>query len=200
MRDEQGSLWLACMAVWRSRGAGGEYVWSIGPAVLRWRAPGASWRSGLVILARWRAERFLRRVYGLLSQPPSEGLRAAIAETAATLTAARLGPGLRTYREELVLIFARQLADGRMRLSSDHWSPGGGRNVGHDVLEAREAALTTLRRAVAARPRGGLVELISALDAVIAARRATVRDDDGYGAATLGEIRRDLERLVAASR
>jgi hypothetical protein len=129
-----------------------------------------------------------------------EGLRAAIVETAAALTPKVLGPRFRPWRDELILIFARQLADATMRLSSSHWSSGGGRNVGMDVLQARGRALAALTALAGRRPRDPLAALLAALDELMAAQRAAPGDDDGYGVATLGEIRRDVERLIAAGR
>jgi len=155
-----------------------------------------------VILKRWSRDRLVRRVSALLGGPPPPGLRAAIIETAAALTPKVLGPRFRPWRDELILIFARQLADANMRLASGHWSSGGGRNVGMDVLQARGRALGALKALAASRPRprDPLGALLMALDDLIAARRAEAGDDDGYGIATLGEIRRDVERVIAAGR
>lgn len=151
---------------------------------------------------RWRDEALVRRVSALLAGSLQPGLRVAIIETGAALTPKALGPRFRPYREELILIFARQLADATMRLSSSHWASGGGRNVGMDVLQARGAALAALKALAARRPppRDPLDSLLKALDDLMAARRAAPGDDDGYGIATLGEIRRDVEQLIAAAR
>ncbi len=155
-----------------------------------------------MILARWSQDRLVRRLSALMDGPPPEGLRAAIIETGETLTPRALGPRLRPYRDELILIFARQLADANRRLSSSHWASGSGRNVGHDVLRARHGALETLRRVAALRPppRDPLGALLIALENLMTAHRQAPGDDDGYGIATLGEIRRDVERLIAADR
>lgn len=153
-----------------------------------------------MIFGRWSQDRLVRRVSALLAGPPPPGLRAAIIETGAALTPKALGPRFRPWREELVLIFARQLADAAMRLSSSHWSSGGGRNVGMDVLQARGRALAALKTLAAQRPRDPLDSLLKALDELMIAQRASAGDDDGYGIATLGEIRRDVERLIAAAR
>lgn len=152
------------------------------------------------MFTRWRENRFVDRVVGLLGEPPTPRLRIAIIETAAGLTPKMLGPRFRPYREELVLIFARQLADATMRLSSSHWSSGGGRNVGMDVLQARGRALGALESLAARRPRDPLETFLKALDDLMAAQRTSPGDDDGYGIATLGEIHRDVARLIAASR
>ena len=132
------------------------------------------------MLEGWRERGLVRRITGLVPAPLSPDLRTAIIETGASLTTKVLGPRFRAYRDELVLIFARQLADATRRLSSSHWSSGGGRNVGMDVYGAHGRALAALK--------------------ALAAQRAAPGDDDGYGIATLGEIRRDVERLIAADR
>lgn len=153
-----------------------------------------------MIFARWSQDRLVRRVSTLHDGPQPPGLRAAILETAAGLTPKALGPRFRPYRDELILIFARQLADATMRLSSSHWSSGGGRNVGMDVLQARGRALSALKALAVQRPRDPLGALLNVLDDLMAAQRAAPGDDDGYGIATLGEIHRDVARLIAASR
>jgi hypothetical protein len=152
------------------------------------------------MFGRWSESRLVRRIAGLVPTPLSPELRAAVVETGASLTAKVLGPRFRSYRDELVLIFARQLADATMRLSSSHWSSGGGRNVGMDVLQARGRALAALKTLAARRPRDPLDALLRTLDELMIAQRASAGDDDGYGIATLGEIRRDVERLIAAAR
>ena len=152
------------------------------------------------MFARWSESRLVRRVTGLVPTPLSPELRAAVVQTGAGLTAKVLGPRFRPYRDELVLIFARQLADANRRLSSSHWSSGGGRNVGMDVYFAHGRALTALKALAARRPRDPLNALLKVLDDLMDAQRAAAGDDDGYGIATLGEIRRDVERLIAADR
>lgn len=152
------------------------------------------------MFARWSENRLVRRVTGLVPAPLSPELRAAVVQTGAGLTAKVLGPRFRPYRDELVLIFARQLADATRRLSSSHWSSGGGRNVGMDVYFAHGRALTALKALAARRPRDPLNALLKLLDDLMDAQRAAPGDDDGYGIATLGEIRRDVERLIAADR
>lgn len=152
------------------------------------------------MFARWSENRLVRRIAGLVPAPLSPELRAAVVETGAGLTAKVLGPRFRPYRDELVLIFARQLADATRRLSSSHWSSGGGRNVGMDVYFAQGRALAALKALAARRPRDPLNALLKVLDDLMTAQRAAPGDDDGYGIATLGEIRRDVERLIAADR
>jgi hypothetical protein len=94
-------------------------------------------------------------------------------------------------------IFQRQVMDGERRLGDPHWQSGTGRNVGYDVLEAAQAARGAVRTALAGSGDGGLVpgKAVDALDALIAAWRNRPGDDDGYGIATLHEIRRDLSAL-----
>ena len=152
------------------------------------------------MLEGWRERGLVRRITGLVPAPLSPDLRTAIIETGASLTTKVLGPRFRAYRDELVLIFARQLADATRRLSSSHWSSGGGRNVGMDVYGAHGRALAALKALAAQRPQDPLGALLGALDDLMAAQRAAPGDDDGYGIATLGEIRRDVERLIAADR
>ena len=152
------------------------------------------------MLEGWRERGLVRRITGLVPAPLSPDLRTAIIETGASLTTKVLGPRFRDYRDELVLIFARQLADATRRLSSSHWSSGGGRNVGMDVYGAHGRALAALKALAAQRPQDPLGALLGVLDDLMAAQRAAPGDDDGYGIATLGEIRRDVERLIAADR
>lgn len=152
------------------------------------------------MFARWSESRLVRRIAGLVPAPLSPDLRAAIVATGAGLTTKVLGPRFRPYRDELVLIFARQLADATRRLSSSHWSSGGGRNVGMDVYFAHGRAVAALKALAAERPRDPLNALLKVLDVLMDAQRAAPGDDDGYGIATLGEIRRDVERLIAADR
>lgn len=94
-------------------------------------------------------------------------------------------------------IFQRQVMDGERRLGDPHWQSGTGRNVGYDVLEAAQAARGAVRTALAGSGDGGLDpgKAVDALDALIAAWRNRPGDDDGYGIATLHEIRRDLSAL-----
>src|SRR5690606_272066 len=121
----------------------------------------------------------------------------AVEETARLLTPSTLGPGLRPLHPQLMLIFARQRADANARLASDHWRSGGGRNVGMDVLAAEGRARAVLLDVAARRPpsRRPLAEVLERRDALIEAQRAGPGDADGYGVATLHEIRRELAEL-----
>lgn len=152
------------------------------------------------MLEGWRERGLVRRITGLVPAPLSPDLRAAVVETGAGLTMKVLGPSFRPYRDELILIFAKQLADATRRLSSSHWSSGGGRNVGMDVYYAHGRALAALKALAAQRPLDPLDALLKVLDDLMAAQRAAPGDEDGYGIATLGELRRDVERLIAADR
>lgn len=137
------------------------------------------------------------RVSDLLDRPPSADLVAAITATADRLTDARLGRRLRSLRPQLVLAFARQSADAAKRMSSAHWTSDRGRNVGLDVLQANEQALGLVLQVLVSRPaaRRPLQTAIKALDGLIERRRGEPGDEDGYGLATLHEIRRDLALL-----
>lgn len=152
------------------------------------------------IFEKRRLRALVGRVAVLKGGALSPALENAVIETARNLNADALGPRLRASYPALVLVFARQLADANSRLASSHWSSGGGRNVGMDVLEARSRA-QTLVVAVAARrpaPRRPLSEIVEALDGLIAARRSAAGDDDGYGLGTLREIQRDIAQLALA--
>jgi len=94
-------------------------------------------------------------------------------------------------------IFQRQVMDGERRLGDPYWQSGTGRNVGYDVLEATHAARGAVQTARASSGDRGLVpgRAVDALDALIADWRKRPGDDDGYGIATLHEIRRDLSAL-----
>jgi hypothetical protein len=94
-------------------------------------------------------------------------------------------------------IFQRQVMDGERRLGDPHWQSGTGRNVGYDVLEATHAARGAVQTALASSGDRSLVtgSAVDALDALIADWRKRPGDDDGYGIATLHEIRRDLSAL-----
>lgn len=144
-----------------------------------------------------RSRPIVDRVSDLLDRPPSTDLVAAITTMAERLTDARLGPRLRSQRPQLVLAFARQSADAAKRMSSAHWTSDRGRNVGLDVLQATEQALGLVLHVLDSRPaaRWPLRAAIEALDALIEPRRGEPGDDDGYGLATLHEIRRDLALL-----
>lgn len=106
-----------------------------------------------------------------------------------------------TVSEELLAaiesIFQRQVMDGERRLGDPHWQSGMGRNVGYDVLEATAAARRAVQPALAGSRTRRLAFLRAddALDALIARWRERPGDDDGYGIATLHEIRRDLAAL-----
>jgi len=106
-----------------------------------------------------------------------------------------------TVSEDLVAaiesIFQRQVVDGERRLGDSHWQSGSGRNVGYDVLEATAAARRAVQPllAVCRTRRQLLLRADDALDTLIARWRERPGDDDGYGIATLHEIRRDLAAL-----
>lgn len=142
----------------------------------------------------------VKAVAALRGEALSPALENAVVETARVLKPQTLGRGLRASYPALVLVFARQLADANTRLASSHWSSGGGRNVGMDVLEARARAQALLI-AVAARrpaPRRPLSEFAEALDGLVAAQRNAAGDSDGYGLGTLREIQRDIAQLALA--
>ncbi|WP_292028163.1 hypothetical protein [Brevundimonas sp. UBA2416] len=147
-----------------------------------------------------RLRSIVRAVAALRGEALSPALESAVVDTARALKPEALGPGLRSSYPALVLVFARQLADANGRLASSHWSAGGGRNVGMDVLEARGRAMGVLV-AVAARrpaPRRPLSEIAEALEGLIAAQRNGAGDADGYGLGTLREIQRDIALLALA--
>ena len=106
-----------------------------------------------------------------------------------------------TVSEELVAaiesIFQRQVMDGERRLGDRYWQSGAGRNVGYDVLEATAAARRAVQPALASSRtrRQALLRADDALDTLITGWRERPGDDDGYGIATLHEIRRDLAAL-----
>jgi len=147
-----------------------------------------------------RLRSLVKAVAGLKGEALSPALESAVVETARGLKPGALGSRLRASYPALVLVFARQLADANNRLASSHWSSGGGRNVGMDVLEARARA-QALVVAVAARrpaPRRPLSDIVEALDGLIAAQRSAAGDPDGYGLGTLREIQRDIAQLALA--
>lgn len=94
-------------------------------------------------------------------------------------------------------IFQRQVTDGERRLGDPYWKSGTGRNVGYDVLEATKAARSAVQTVLAGSRtrRQVLIRADDALDSLIARWRERPGDDDGYGIATLHEIRRDLAAL-----
>ena len=110
-------------------------------------------------------------------------------------------PAPDTVSEELLAaiesIFQRQVMDGERRLGDRHWQSGAGRNVGYDVLEATAAARRAVQPALAGSRtrRQALRRAIDYLDRLIERWRERPGDDDGYGIATLHEIRRDLAAL-----
>ncbi|MDO9586909.1 MAG: hypothetical protein Q8R45_15450 [Brevundimonas sp.] len=155
----------------------------------------------MVILSLWFGRRpsrsIVARVSELLKEPPAPGLAGAIVSTADILTDALLGPRLKALRPQLILTFARQSADAARRMSSSHWTSDRGHNVGLDVLHAHDQALGLFRQVLTSRPgpRRPLRDTVAALDAAIERRRELPGDEDGYGLATLRELRRDLARL-----
>ena len=94
-------------------------------------------------------------------------------------------------------IFQRQVMDGERRLGDPHSQSGAGRNVGYDVLEATEAARRAVQTGLAGSRTRVLVprRAVDAMDALITGWRERPGDDDGFGIATLHEIRRDLAAL-----
>jgi len=130
----------------------------------------------------------------------SPALERAVIETARHVKPGVLGRRLRPFYPELVLILARQRADGEARLVSSHMSSGGGRNVGMDVLEAQSIAQGLLVKELARRPasRRPLSDMVEALETLIDARRTGDGDPDGYGLGTLREIQRDIAGLALA--
>ena len=152
------------------------------------------------ILEKRRVRSIVKAVAVLRGETLSPALESAVVDTARVLKPDALGPGLRSSYPALVLVLARQLADANARLASSHWSSGGGRNVGMDVLEARGRAQALLIAVGARRPvpRRPLSEFAEALEGLIAARRNAPGDPDGYGLGTLREIQRDIAQLALA--
>lgn len=140
----------------------------------------------------------LKEIAALLGAPPSPGLASAVGEIEKVLTRERVGPGLAILRPRLILIFARQSADARLRLSSSHWTSDGGHNVGRDVLQAYGAALGAFLAVLDRRPRSRtpLLDAAVAIEALTTDWRTAPGDPDGYGIATLHEIRRDIADLL----
>lgn len=140
----------------------------------------------------------LEAVSALLDAPPPPRLAAAVDEVAGVLSEQRLGRAFAGHRPRLILIFARQSADAAMRLSSSHWVSDGGHNVGRDVLQAYGAALGAFLAVMDRRPRSRtpLLDAVVAIEGLIPAWRAGPGDPDGYGVATLHEIRRELADLL----
>lgn len=138
------------------------------------------------------------RVADLMDEAPSAALVEAIGPAADALPDALLGKDLKGLRPQLVLVFARQAADGASRLASGYWTSDRGRNVGHDVLQAQAAALAVFRQVLGAGPgvHDPLLVAVDALDQLIDRHRGQPGDEDGYGLGTLHEIRRDLARLA----
>jgi len=137
----------------------------------------------LLVWARWTRPR--------LSRDPGSTPAARVQEEQAT----------DTVSEELVAaiegVFQRQLTDGDRRLGDSHWQSGAGRNVGYDVIEATAAARRAVQPLLAGcrTRRQALLRADDAMDTLIARWRELPGDDDGYGIATLHEIRRDLAAL-----
>lgn len=116
-------------------------------------------------------------------------------KTEAELADVTWGANLEPLRPEIISIFARQRRDGERRLASSYFQSGRGPNIGLDVLDAYNRALNTLKSTLSRQQDQSLKGVLSALDELIEAQRLSVRDADGYGMATLGEIRRDLMAL-----
>lgn len=138
------------------------------------------------------------RVADLMDDAPSTALIEAIGPAAEALPDVLLGKDLKGLRPQLVLVFARQAAEGAPRLASSYWISDRGHNVGRDILQAQAAALTVFRQILESRPRDHdpLQVAVDALGQLIIRHRAQPGDEDGYGLGTLHEIRRDLAHLA----
>jgi hypothetical protein len=110
-------------------------------------------------------------------------------------------PATDTVSEELAAaiesIIQRQIMDGERRTGDPYWQSGGGRNVGYDVIRAAQDAERVVKTALAGSQTRDLAlrRAVDALDAWIVRWREQPGDDDGFGIATLHEIRRDLAAL-----
>jgi hypothetical protein len=140
----------------------------------------------------------LEAVSALLKGPPSPQLVGAIESVARELTEARLGKGLAHLRPRLILVFARQAEDAARKLSDSYWRSDQGHNVGIDVDRAYRAGLGAFLNVLDRRPRSKspLQDAVAAIAALEPPLRIAPADPDGYGLATLGEIERDLTRLL----
>lgn len=153
------------------------------------------------VLERRRLRALMQRIARIRATPPDARLENAIAEIARAMPLKALGRRHRGLHAPLVLILARQRADANMRLSSSHFSSGG-HNVGMDVLMAEGRARVAIVASLSRKPavRRPLSSAVTALDDLIAAQREAPGDPDGYGIATLHEIRRDLAKLALSER
>ncbi|QTN19227.1 hypothetical protein HZ989_13540 [Brevundimonas sp. AJA228-03] len=133
-----------------------------------------------------------------MTNPPSPRLAAAIEAVGRTLTEKRLGKGLGRLRPRLILIFARQSEDATRKLSDSYWTSDRGHNVGIDVYHAYGNALAAFLVVLDRRPRSKtpLLDAAAAIEALMPPMRIEPADPDGYGLATLHEIRRDLASLL----
>jgi len=149
-------------------------------------------------LSRNRRSPVLEAVSALLPEPPSPRLAAAIETLAREVTDKRLGRRLASLRPHLILIFARQAEDAGRKLSDSYWTSDRGHNVGQDVFAAYGAALRAVLAVLDRRPRSRtpLLDAVTAVEALMPALRIEPADPDGYGLATLHEIRRDLASLL----
>jgi len=140
----------------------------------------------------------LEAVSALLTGPPSPRLAEGIDAVARELTQARLGKGLARLRPQLILTFARQSEDAARRLSDSYWTSDRGHNVGQDGYYAYRAALGVFLKVLDRRPRSKtpLQDTVAAIEALKPPLRIEPADPDGFGLATLGEIQRDLSRLL----
>ncbi|NBW10190.1 MAG: hypothetical protein EBR82_19395 [Caulobacteraceae bacterium] len=150
-----------------------------------------------LVSAPWRRRSILDEVRDLEGRDLTPEMRDAIAQVMDRLSPELSGSRLRSLRPAIVLAFARQAADGARRLKSDHWRSGAGENVGHEVLRANARALEAVRAVLATNPskRRAPALILQALDRVTEAQRDSTTDGDGYGLATLHELRREIERL-----
>lgn len=107
----------------------------------------------------------------------------------------------------LARIFERQLADGLRKSADPYWSTRGDYgvqcNVGDDVITATYVALGEIKRLSRARDwqhskttSGALSVLASNIWRIRGERDKSAPDPDGFAAATMGEIVRDLYRLA----
>lgn len=135
-----------------------------------------------------------QKIRGVQAQSSSEQPAPAYQAACATMPAA-LPPDLRRFdsvahaRQALEDEIARQMADAQAKLAnSGYWG-----NVGQLVLQAAAMAANIAQHPVTDDPNAYVVACNTELLELTAEFRADPDDEDGYGVATVHEIRRILQ-------
>ncbi len=147
--------------------------------------------------ARWRDRLLVWRIGRRLKRRLATDEAAAVRSMARALPRSLFGRELAFARVGIVWAMARQKVDGERRLAD----PRGAGGPGRAVAWAHMRGLGALQRGLAEGPAATAAGRIDGmLGRLIAAARQDPQDADGYGLATLHEMRRDIAAALAGRR